>query len=104
MVCDQSDVQTGLGQDLCGYTYELSLATTANGSSGKITFGYNTASALSTYTEMGHFSTSDKSLTVIGNVIAPNFTGNASTSTKLQTARTINGTSFDGSANITTAN
>lgn len=31
-------------------------------------------------------------------------TGNASTATKLQTARTINGTSFDGSGNITTAN
>lgn len=30
--------------------------------------------------------------------------GNASTATKLQTARTINGTSFDGSGNITTAN
>ena len=29
--------------------------------------------------------------------------GNASTATKLQTARIINGTSFDGSANITTA-
>ena len=31
-------------------------------------------------------------------------TGNASTATTLQTARTINGTSFNGSANITTAN
>ena len=31
-------------------------------------------------------------------------TGNASTATKLQTARTINGTAFDGTANITTAN
>ena len=31
-------------------------------------------------------------------------TGNASTATALQTARTINGTSFNGSANITTAN
>ena len=30
--------------------------------------------------------------------------GNAGTATKLQTARNINGTSFDGSANITTAN
>ena len=30
--------------------------------------------------------------------------GNATTATKLQTARTINGTSFNGSANITTAN
>ena len=33
-----------------------------------------------------------------------NITGNAATATKLATARTINGTSFDGSANITTAN
>ena len=33
-----------------------------------------------------------------------NITGNAATATKLTTARTINGTSFDGSANITTAN
>lgn len=31
-------------------------------------------------------------------------TGNAGTATTLQTARTINGTSFNGSANITTAN
>ena len=30
--------------------------------------------------------------------------GNAGTATKLQTVRTINGTNFDGSANITTAN
>lgn len=32
------------------------------------------------------------------------FSGNATTATTLQTARTINGTSFNGSANITTAN
>jgi hypothetical protein len=31
-------------------------------------------------------------------------TGNAATATTLQTARTINGTSFNGSANVTTAN
>ena len=31
-------------------------------------------------------------------------TGNAATATKLQTARTINGTNFDGTSNITTAN
>lgn len=37
-------------------------------------------------------------------ITATNFAGNASTATKLATARTINGTSFDGSANITTAN
>lgn len=43
-----------------------------------------------------------------GTVTAPTFSGalsgNATTATKLQTARTINGTSFDGSGNITTAN
>ena len=33
-----------------------------------------------------------------------NTSGNAATATKLATARTINGTSFNGSANITTAN
>ena len=33
-----------------------------------------------------------------------NITGNAATATKLQTARTINGTNFDGTSNITTAN
>jgi hypothetical protein len=32
-----------------------------------------------------------------------NITGNAGTATRLQTARTINGTAFDGSANITIA-
>lgn len=41
-------------------------------------------------------------------ITAPTFSGalagNASTATKLQTARTINGTSFDGTGNITTAN
>jgi len=36
--------------------------------------------------------------------ISEGIVGNASTATTLQTARTINGTSFDGSANITTAN
>ena len=34
----------------------------------------------------------------------PSVSGNAGTATKLQTVRQINGTNFDGSANITTAN
>lgn len=37
------------------------------------------------------------------NIITANLTGNASTATKLQTIRTINGVSFDGTANITIA-
>ena len=49
----------------------------------------------------------DGTLTFSGKVNATTFvgtlSGNASTATKLATARTINGTSFDGSGNITTA-
>ena len=37
-------------------------------------------------------------------IINASMSGNAATATKLKTARTINGTSFDGSADITTAN
>lgn len=40
----------------------------------------------------------------ITTVNGSHYSGNAATATKLQTARTINGTSFNGSANITTAN
>ncbi|AWH15718.1 tail fiber protein [Aeromonas phage 60AhydR15PP] len=47
-------------------------------------------------------------LVVAAGVTAPTFTGalagNAATATKLATARQINGTNFDGSGNITTAN
>ena len=39
-----------------------------------------------------------------GTVTASAFSGNATSATTLATARTINGTSFNGSANITTAN
>ena len=42
--------------------------------------------------------------TVIATTFSGALSGNASTATTLQTARTINGTSFNGSANITTAN
>ena len=38
--------------------------------------------------------------TLTGSVTAPSFVGNATSASKLATARTINGVSFDGSANI----
>ena len=43
---------------------------------------------------------------IVGSVTASSgsCTGNAASATKLQTARTINGTNFNGTANITTAN
>ncbi|MPL91709.1 hypothetical protein SDC9_37785 [bioreactor metagenome] len=40
----------------------------------------------------------------VGGTITGNVSGNATTATTLQTARTINGTSFNGGGNITTAN
>lgn len=42
--------------------------------------------------------------TVSASSFSGSLSGNASTATTLATARTINGTSFNGSANITTAN
>lgn len=39
----------------------------------------------------------------VGSIDSVSYTGNAATATSLQTARTINGVSFDGTANITVA-
>jgi hypothetical protein len=55
----------------------------------------NTASKVVARDASGNFS---------AGTISATLTGNAGTATTLQTARTINGTSFNGSANITTAN
>jgi hypothetical protein len=55
----------------------------------------NTASAIVARNASGNFS---------AGTITAALSGNASTATTLQTARTINGTSFNGSGNITTAN
>ena len=55
----------------------------------------NTASAIVARDASGNFS---------AGTITAALSGNASTATTLQTGRTINGTSFNGSANITTAN
>ena len=71
--------------------------------------GTNTSSAVKVNGSSAHTlklpSTIKATLTgdVTGNLTG-NVTGNADTATKLQTARTINGTSFNGTANITTAN
>lgn len=54
----------------------------------------NTASAIVARDSSGNFS---------AGIITASLIGNASTATKLQTARTINGASFDGSADITIA-
>ena len=47
------------------------------------------------------YTDADGIVTACGSSLAVGITGNAATATKLATARTINGVSFDGSANIT---
>ena len=74
-----------------------------------ITFG-GTATTGTTLTHTAYFGTSTSGtggnsgdIRTAGSFIG-SLSGNASTATTLQTARTINGTSFNGSADITTAN
>jgi len=65
----------------------------------------NTITIGSTSTALGGTSTSLAGLTSVTSTgFTGALTGNASTATTLQNARTINGTSFDGSANITIPN
>ena len=74
------------------------------------------------FVDIGYITAQNGNFVIKGNITAPNFignvngnvtgncsgssgtcTGNASSATKLQTARTINGTSFNGTGNITTS-
>jgi hypothetical protein len=66
----------------------------------------NTASAIVQRDASGNFTAGTITAALSGNATtSSSTTGNAATATTLQTARTINGTSFNGSANITiTAN
>jgi hypothetical protein len=77
-------------------------------SGGYLRFQSNYTTVVGTYFDVLKLDYNTGNALFKGNVTAPTFigalSGNASSATKLQTARTINGTSFDGSANITTAN
>ena len=98
------------------------LTWTKNGTTNNITVPYATAAnkVINTLTFTGYQSKSFNGSAAVS-VAIPNNTnqltngagfitssasisGNAGSATKLQTARTINGTSFNGTANITTAN
>jgi len=64
----------------------------------------NTASAIVARDASGNFTAGTITANLVGNVtgtITGGITGNAATATALATARTINGVSFDGSANVT---
>lgn len=85
-----------------GGTYQQRIAITDDSNSGTTVFAFQQS------TDAGD--SFDNILIIKDNseIVATTFTGalkgNATTATTLQTARTINGTSFNGSANITTTN
>ena len=88
-------------------TYNTAIGFQANVLSGNLTnataIGNNALVTASNTIQLGNASVT--SVVTSGTISATGFTGpltgNASTATKLATARNINGTAFDGSANIT---
>jgi hypothetical protein len=78
-------------------------ATEATGHYFKIGNNIATTSITSNESETAIFSHNAFEFARITNVGVAKWLGNANTATKLQTARTINGVSFDGTANITIA-
>lgn len=71
---------------------------------GNLTGNADTATKIKTARKIGAWHLMDRQISTCPRVNATgnqNTTGNAATATKLQAARTINGVSFDGSANIT---
>jgi hypothetical protein len=91
----------------------LTMGVSGTGLSGSATFTANDSDNV-TFTVTSNATNANTVSTIVARDGSGNFsagtitaalTGNASTATALQTARTINGTSFDGTANITvTAN
>ena len=94
-------VTNTLGTTTKAYITGTTSATTNTGTQIFDTGVYldTTAGMLTATTFKGELSGNAKTAT-----IATTCSGNAGSATKLSTARTINGTSFDGTANITTAN
>lgn len=95
-----------------GYDSQLAISTAnasmyVRGQSGGTWGSWNTVLSSNNYTsytvtKTGGGASGTWGINVTGS--SASCTGNAKTATTLQTARTINGTSFNGSGNITTAN
>ena len=86
--------QTGTVTSVTGGTYLTGGTITTTGTLAVDATPANTASKVVARNSLGNFS---------AGTITAALSGNATTATTLQTARTINGVSFDGSANITVA-
>jgi hypothetical protein len=96
-----------LGSNLNTLTFGTFLTGTSYNGSGAVTLATNatnanTASTIVARDASGNFSAGTITAALSGNATTSSSTsGNAATATALQTARTINGTSFNGTANIT---
>uniref|UniRef100_UPI00404866BE tail fiber domain-containing protein n=1 Tax=Algoriphagus sp. TaxID=1872435 RepID=UPI00404866BE len=92
-------------QDLSSYATTTQLATKANASDVTTSLATKVDKVTGKGLSTNDYSTAerDKLAAITGTNTGDqvNITGNAGTATKLQTARTINGIAFDGSANIT---
>lgn len=103
---DQGVYATGAGA-LSTYTltaFGRSVAGAADAAAGRTLFGLGTSATINA-TSANTTSTivqRDASGNFTAGTITAALTGNASTASTLQTSRTINGTSFNGSANIVT--
>ena len=86
----------------------VTLTTSATASAFKVPFANTTVSTTGDYDllqdSLAEFTYNPSTNTLAVGTVSGALSGNATTATTLQTARTINGTSFNGSANITTAN
>jgi hypothetical protein len=95
-----------LGSNLATLTFGTFLTGTSYNGSGAVTLATNatnanTASTLVARDASGNFSAGTITATLSGNATTSSSTsGNAATATALQTARTIGGVSFNGTANI----
>jgi len=98
--------QTGTVTSVTGGTYLTGGTITTTGTLAVDATSANTASKVVARDASGNFSAGTITAALSGNATtSSSTTGNAATATTLQTARTINGVSFNGSANITvTAN
>jgi hypothetical protein len=92
-------------QDLSSYATTAQLATKANASDVTTSLATKVDKVTGKGLSTNDYSTAEKdklaAITGTNTGDQVNITGNAGTATKLQNARTINGVSFDGSANIT---
>lgn len=100
-----SNIQTQLNAKGTGTVTAVSI-TSANGFSGSSSGGATpsltiVAGALTPTSIAASGTVTGSNLSGTNTGDQTNITGNAGTATKLQTARTINGVSFDGTANIT---